>query len=86
MKNNRNTQVIDEGVQFTNKKRVLTLFSAPGYSEEYHNKAAVMNVGNMRFKYLITPSKVSSQKMVSFTYLHATEMTTEKNKFIPQSI
>ena len=40
----RGHQVVDTGAQLTNKNRVLTLFSAPSYSDDYHNSAAVLKV------------------------------------------
>ncbi|EPB68463.1 hypothetical protein ANCCEY_12446 [Ancylostoma ceylanicum] len=40
----RGHQAVDEGFEISPDRKVITLFSAPGYQDHYVNKGAVMIV------------------------------------------
>ncbi|KAK6045136.1 hypothetical protein COOONC_12825 [Cooperia oncophora] len=40
----RGHQAVDEGFEISSDRKVITLFSAPGYQDHYINKGAVMIV------------------------------------------
>ena len=41
----RSHQVVEEGYQFINQRKLVTIFSAPNYCGEFDNCGAVLKVG-----------------------------------------
>ena len=37
-------QVVEDGYEFFNKRKVVTVFSAPNYCNEFDNSAAIMSI------------------------------------------
>uniref|UniRef100_A0A1I7X7D8 protein-serine/threonine phosphatase n=1 Tax=Heterorhabditis bacteriophora TaxID=37862 RepID=A0A1I7X7D8_HETBA len=58
----RGHQVVEQGYEFSSNRKVLTLFSAPGYQDYYMNKGAVMKISANR---TITFKQFSWPKMMS---------------------
>lgn len=58
-------QVVEDGYEFFNKRKLVTIFSAPNYCGEFNNSGAMMNIDeslNCSFQVLRPSEKIGSFK------------------------